>query len=826
MPELATIQRNLTVNFIDQRRLNVSAVWFKNESAVPVEGPAQTVTRDWLIEGEERNLGAELRDGFVELQIKAPDDVWFKLFASQVDARAAWGGHLKPVSSVLFKIDDPASVDAWIDRWPRGSRDNANAWVETKLAYTPAPTKRAKLVPHYSAPLPGSRFAGTTMVWRPMGKPAANDVELGTEDLEARPVPATNMETICRAIAFATLGYWVNVYLDHGPWDESLLRTLGGWIAREAFIDGPAVNAKGKSLEGLCWAPVDGGTSAAELIRFLGGLGAPKALEGFFHRAEQDLERNRQAPISGWPAMERTLGVAAKIGVRRAFRAGGDVEALEVLSERYALDLSDDTYVDRDALIKGLPFEFKHDVLVARHAKDEPIRYGRKVFNPFQIYAGSKLRTDVELHEFRPGQEPAAILRYSRARGLVTGDDRYADEFKILNTFPGFSIKPIGTKDPAIWAKAITMLDQMLGYLCRDNDAQMMWLKKFIAWTLQHPDIKQQSCPVIIGGQGIGKSRFGSIFLKKIFGGLAGLHTMVKLDDDRFLITPFIGKLVTFIDEVRMESVTAINIIKNIIRADIVSGQKKFGHQQDWYIPSRLILATNTPDIGLTSEDAADRAFFFIVSHTIDNSGLGDKAFLDWAYSLKPFYNELEIALESLEFKQHLMRYFMDLECTREELEDLTHSSRTDASVVQSTMSKARKIGRYIVADARVISGLDITAWFSSMHVREAIKRWDDARNKVEATQVIEDWKRSGVLDQEGGDLYKFKWGYGLLLQKLGEAHNLLLPGNHPTKPGSDWEPNDVRSTEGAPPWRGNRAGQRQQSHRDSYDPDNIGMSD
>ena len=57
-------------------------------------------------------------------------------------------------------------------------------------------------------------------------------------------------------------------------------------------------------------------------------------------------------------------------------------------------------------------------------------------------------------------------------------------------------------------SKAVAALDRMLGLLTRDNDAQMWWLKKFIAWTIQHPEIKQQACPVIIGGQGIGKSRF------------------------------------------------------------------------------------------------------------------------------------------------------------------------------------------------------------------------------------------------------------------------------------------------------------------------------
>jgi hypothetical protein len=165
------------------------------------------------------------------------------------------------------------------------------------------------------------------------------------------------------------------------------------------------------------------------------------------------------------------------------------------------------------------------------------------------------------------------------------------------------------------------------------------------------------------------------------------------------------------------------------------------------------------------------------------------------------------------------MRYFIELECTREELEDLTLSSRADSSIAQATASRARKIGRAIVADARVIAGLDITAWFSAMHVREAIKRHDDRRDKVEAFQVIEDWNRSGVLEAKGNDLYRFKWGYGRLLQKLGEAHNWDLFGNWPAKPGEDWEPNSVLSIGSAPPWRGNKQ-QRQQRQREDPDPD------
>ena len=102
--------------------------------------------------------------------------------------------------------------------------------------------------------------------------------------------------------------------------------------------------------------------------------------------------------------------------------------------------------------------------------------------------------------------------------------------------------------------------------LTRDNDVQMWWLKKFIAWTIQHPDKKQQVAPVIVGGQGIGKSVFGENLMQAVFGNLCGTASAALLTDNAFLITPFIGKLITFVDEVRLETAGAINEIKKIVR--------------------------------------------------------------------------------------------------------------------------------------------------------------------------------------------------------------------------------------------------------------------
>ena len=824
--ETTQLQRSLTIDFITKRRLNAPVIWLKPESlspnaddAVTAPGGLNTDLEEWRVKTNERNLAVRLTDGFIELQLRSPDDVWFALFAAQLDARAAFGPLNKPISSIVFKIDKPPTIEAWADRWPRGFRDKAGAWVETDFVYSSPQTKTAKAIWRESRPLPGSRFGGDLIVWRPQGKPPATDLELGLEDLEARELTATNMESICRAIAFATLGYWINVYLDGlEDWDVSLTRTIGGWLAR-LVLEGQDINARGKSLEGVCWAPVDSADTVSALLRFLSQLGAKKDLGVAFLHAEAELDRNPTAPVAGWGAIETLFGPHAKVGIRRAFRAGLDLDVIEQMSDLYIYDRTAGEYLDRDELLKGLNYVHKHDTLVERH-QHEAIHIGKKTHNPFRLYAQSSLRTDVQHREFRPGHRPGTILRYSPVHGLLNGEDRHPDEYKLLNTFPGFTIKPIGTVDPVIMTRAVSMLDRMLGYLTQDNDAQIKWLKQFKAQVAQHPEIKPQVCPIIVGGQGIGKSQYGDNFMRALYGSMAGSAAADLLSDNKFVITPFVGKLITFIDEVRLESAGAINTIKKLVRAEYVSGQFKRQDQRDYYVPSRLMIASNSPDIGLTPADAADRAFFFVMSWTAENKRMTDTEFQTWALTLKPFYNELVVALESVTFKQHLMRYLMDFEVTRAELEDLQYSSRNDENVVRSTMSKGRQVARDIVADARVLQGMDITSWFTTGMLREAIKRVDGNRTKVDVSQVLMEYERAGVIEIIRGDLRKFKFKYGTLLEKMGQANNLPITNNWDYEP-DDWGDNDVASLDGGRAWRGNK--QRRQStggRRGSYDPD------
>ena len=834
LSETTKLQRYLTTEFISKRKLNIPAVWLKPEGLTPSseDAVADSLSTD-LDAWDNQNLGVRLVDGHVELRIASPDDVWahclFKAFRHlAVDARAAYG--VSHVTSIIIAIDNPDSIDAWEHRWPKGHSDKEGHKVSTKVHYSVSPLVRSKAIWRTSQPLPGSLVAGHDVVWRPMGKSPATDIALGLEDLEARPLGVTQMEAVCRGIAYATLLYWILVALDGlEDWDQSLIHIIGGWLAK-IIPEGQAINAQGKSLEGVCWSPIDSAETATNLLLFLQKYAHANSQLGVsFLHAQRQLERDPSAHVPGWSSLEDVLGVQAKIGVRRAFRAGLDLDMIEAMSERYVLDESEHKYLDRESLLQGVHYEHGREDLINKW-ENVAFFINRKKYNLFRLYSASQLRTDVKRREFFPGHEPGSILRFSPLHGILPNSaEKQADEYRTLNIFPGFKIKPIATIDPAVMTNAVTMLDRMLGLLTQDNDAQIRWLKQFVAWIAQHPQIKPQVCPIVIGGQGIGKSLFGDNLMRALFGNMAGMADAGALNDNKFMITPFIGKLITFVDEVRLESPSAINVIKKLIRQDYVSGQIKFGHQHDYYIPSRLLIASNQVDIGLSPSDAADRAFFFIMSWTAKKRGMSDIQFLEWSLSLKPFYAEFVRRLDDVVFKQHLMRYFTEFEVTRAELEDLRYSSRNDEEVIKQFTSKARELAREMVADARILAHHDITAWFNTANVREAIRRIENTRNaKTEAGQVIAEFETAGVLEAVSQGMYRFKYGYYKLCQKLGEAHNMPIVPFWPTKPGEDdYGDNDVRSPQGGPAWRGDNPRNRRDSadpRGPGYDPDALDL--
>ena len=318
MPSQTTnLQRFLTTEFISKRRLNIPAVWLKPEGLTPsVEDVvADSVSTD-LGAWDEQNLGVRLVDGHIELRLETPDDVWvaclFKAFRFlSVDARAAYGVH--HVSSILINVD--GEIERWAHRWPKGHIDHQGRKVRTEFRYSAAATKTAKAIYRTSAPLPGSLIGGETVCWRPWGKPPADIIELGVEDLEHRALAATTMESICRGIAYATLLYWIEVNLDGlTEWDASLVRIIAGWLAK-IVPEGAAINAQGKSLEGICWSPIDSPATAGQLVAFLQEHGhAPKEIGVNFIHAAGQLERDPMAHVPGWSSLEDALGRSGQDG--------------------------------------------------------------------------------------------------------------------------------------------------------------------------------------------------------------------------------------------------------------------------------------------------------------------------------------------------------------------------------------------------------------------------------------------------------------------------------------------------------------------------------
>jgi hypothetical protein len=813
------VQRAVTIDIFTTRKIQGQWLWYSPGSRVPSaedavkdEGKLETDPHDWEDEANESNAGLRLAPGLVELSVEAPDDVWAKCFFKacdylKTDARFAFGPQDKPVSAVLFQIDNRDDIDRWSDLWPKGFHDSRGLWIATRVFTSLSPTPKAKAVWKFSSPLPGSRFAQADVVWRPSGKPAASLVDIGLEDLESRrPLASTTMERIIEAIAYGTLLFWILAYLDGlDSWDEVLTRTVGGWLAR-LWREGADINEPGKSLAGLCWSPVETMADVGDVCEFLRKAAhAPKDLDVALSNSNSALERNPTSPVPGWSALGGVLGTNARKGVRRAFRAGMDLDPVERMSELYAYDMTSHVYIDLPAVRLGLPFIQEPQNLTHRHG-NELIAVGKgKFVNPFQVYSTSKMRLDVSTSDFFPGHEPAGILRFSPAQSeIVNGEVLRPDEFRVLNTFGGIALKPAGTIDPAMMAATMTFVDRMLGYLTQDNTAQMMWMKKNVAWTIQHPAEKQQVCLVLVGGQGVGKSLWGGYLMGKILGSLAGTADAATLKDDKFFITQFLGKLIVLIDEAKIESISAINQIKKLIRSDRMSGQRKHEHLRDHRVFARLMIAANQADIGFTAAEAADRTFFYILSYDREFKKMLENEFRDWAFSLKPFYAAFIKHFENHEACQHLMRYFMDLECTREELEDLTLSSRSSESVVKSTMSHTRYVSRRIVADARILSDKDLNAWFNTAHVREAIVRVDGKKSKVEAEAVMTEFERTGATEQMRGDWRRFKYGYAKTLKTIGDAHSLKIDPDHEFRPG-DWDENPVTSTVDAPDWRGKK---------------------
>src|SRR5690606_29635052 len=107
-----------------------------------------------------------------------------------------------------------------------------------------------------------------------------------------------------------------------------------------------------------------------------------------YRDAVEKLDRNPDAKIPGWPAMEAMIGAAKINALRATFTPGSDVSILTQMAERYAYDETDGLYIDRKRHRDNFGV-FLHEpgTLERRHIDETVIIAGKpkKAFSMYEV---------------------------------------------------------------------------------------------------------------------------------------------------------------------------------------------------------------------------------------------------------------------------------------------------------------------------------------------------------------------------------------------------------------------------------------------------------
>jgi hypothetical protein len=350
------------------------------------------------------------------------------------------------------------------------------------------------------------------------------------------------------------------------------------------------------------------------------------------------------------------------------------------------------------------------------------------------------------------------------------------------------------------------MVDRLFGYLSQDNSDQIEWLKKWIAWTVQNPGQKQQIAPVFVGGQGVGKSFFGNIFLEQLFQNQWG-SASPKILEGTFSVEPFINKMFVFIDEAKFHSESATDEIKKLIRSDRMGGAEKFQSARTYRIFARIVFASNRWDMNIGQANTQDRALFYMKTYDKDYLGKTESEFKAWAITLKPFFDEFNSFIRRMDVKEHFMHIFNTMSVSRHDVENVTLSSGSDVHIVESNMSYPRRVAKHIVEEGRIWEDLDISAPFT---MPEFNKRVSDSCvsmsvRYVQPRHVFDEFMSAGLIERwskDGAKFWRFKYKIGTLTEMMSMAIGVPLESRF-SFADDDFGVNESELI-GAKPWKGN----------------------
>lgn len=825
--EIINHQRAITKS-INDHFIQVGAVFLKASGKMPVDEDwtkrlrGDTDLQSWIDDPTFKfhNVGFNLQQGWVDVDIDAEDPEFNACMQKAmqflaIDTRFGFGR--KSVGCATHYLvqlgEEEASTYDILKRFePREFRIDGRRYHVQLRSYA-ANTSAANVAKEAKQTvMPGSIYShkkdpgqyDLSVWWRANGTIAEKYQQVASTTPRK-----VNFNELVRAVTFATFLFIIQKHWVTGS-RQVTAQKVTGWLAR-LVRDGNAINNH-EALSEDVFCPVDDDDTAERLIAFvcdaLGDDEKHMRLRAY-RDARDKLERNPDAKVPGWPALEQLLGGAETNALRTVFMPGSDVSHLTIMAERYIYDESNNTYVDRTRFRTQGNFVHEGPDLERRH-KGDTVRVGGKPREAFKVFESSDMRKRIGMCDLYPELNPGGIYRISAIGDVLSDeDDSDVTALPIFNTWRGWSVQPAAVVNPELMAKCHAMLDQVLAYLTRDNAAQADWIKKWLAWTVQHPGDKQQIAWVVVGGQGVGKSFIGNTFTRAIFGQLWG-SASPQVIDQRFNIGPFKDKMFVFVDEAKFHGDTSTDEVKKLIRNVDVPGMEKFSEARNYRVFARLMFASNRFDMNIGQANVRDRALFYTKAYDKDHLQQSELEFRAWTETLKPFFQEFAEMLARKDVREHYMRMFMEVETNRYEIESIKLSSSNDPSIVDSNMSYARRIAKWIIEDGRIYEDLDISFPFTSSDIFKRVGEVckEMGLQPVQGQRVLNEYIEADVVEQvniKGARKFRFRWKIASLHERFGESISSALEARYEFTE-EDYGINENDGTKRLP-WRGQAKG-------------------
>jgi hypothetical protein len=632
----------------------------------------------------------------------------------------------------------------------------------------------------------------------------------------------------------ASLVCWIDYKRDTTPSAQELVKILGGialgsllyavkdyWVEHErhnfalkfcgalAHILGDVeqINSEpSHPLFGNVLTPLDTDEGAVQLIR---------AICQFFND-EEERDRIRAfrdartklasgGRIPGRTALKEYTGSSAFADLMWALLIAGT--SLSAVHEIYAdliLDATDEKYIryiSRGRFKDGITYHYQREA-VQNLWKGKTVTIGRSTKPAFDVYEMGEREEATGGTALLPDHASGELLLIKKGR--VLPDDYNGDLHGVLsvfNTWRGFKHNPIKHRDAARGEQVVAMLTDLLGYVTRDNEAQIRFILCWMADLVQRPGSKLPIAIVFMGGKGWGKTTVLNLIRLMVGDELTGTFTNTILAG-KFLGDVAKNRLCVFGNELKkltsdVEKVTLGNLIKDSFIATEGKNIRASNHAN----LARVAITTNSEEFNITTRDSPrgepERALFYARSHNNLSLGVSQSEYEVRRDSLRPFFEQFYKLMENEQDMDHLMWFFSEFEFDRNELFDMSASSFNGPDVLKHNLDYPTNALLRLLSENN-FGGFEDTPfsnairWGSLMTVisiRGALDYYSkvDSRYAVKANDVTERMIELSLVERRGQHFVPIV-KYGTALERFEQRVKVPVP------PAYELEPSDFGS--------------------------------